>query len=176
MSEQGRPGRGWANNKSDRSHSRNRLSFCEHSTPLRHVATVRPYLRAVLTLAFKNLPHTLSLLLKLEHKVLICSFRIELSVHSYNAAMLRSPCRAGYNMCTTNLPLQQPERSAPSPPRSNTDLCDGGQDGRRTGGTEGWRASTAHTALTVVSPTSKWQLPPVLRSKTTCYGLHSWTA
>ena len=32
--------------------------------------------------------------------------------------MLRSPCRASYNMCATNLPLQQSERSAPSSPLS----------------------------------------------------------
>ena len=125
---------------------RNRLSLCEHSTPLHHVAAVRPYLRAVLTLAFKNLPHALSLLLKLEHKFIICSFSIELSVHSYNAAMLRSPCRAGYNMCTTNLPLQQSERSAPSSPLSlaatpTSATAAKTSGGRREGGLAGQHSS-----------------------------------
>ena len=64
--------------------------------------------------------------------------RIELSVHSYNRAILRSHW-ASY-MCTTNLPLQQSERSAAlhslAAPTSATAAKSGGAGGRAAGPAE----------------------------------------
>ena len=97
----------------------------------------------------------------------IHAVRIELSVHSYNTrAILRSHW-ASY-MCTTNLPLQQSERSAAlhSPlaaPTSATAAKSGGAGGRP-------GQQITRSLLTVFSPTSRQQLlrsssDNVLRSK-----------
>lgn len=136
-------------------------------TALRYVAGT-PFLgpsialRAVLTFAFKNLSHAQQ---EVNTSACIHAVRIELSVHSYNRAILRSHW-ASY-MCTTNLPLQQSERSAAlhslAAPTSATAAKSGGAGGRP-------GQQSTRSLLTVFSPTSRQQLlrsssDNVLRSK-----------